>query len=89
MDTLTAPINNRLVGDILLSDLVYPIEHGYYYDVEVSKEWIEEKLQLTFYKRGLRIANKYAIELKVNSGRTVLVVNHDGKHYLIQKAINQ
>jgi len=78
-------IENRLEYDTVTSNLCYPIEKGYYCDARLDDEWVKEKLHMWFQKPNLRIGNKYVVEVGVNSGNTILIYNHDGKHYLIQK----
>jgi len=85
MTTKEFKIDNVLRCDTVYSNLVYPLDYGYYYDVMLDQEWVEDLLYRWF---GVecRIANKYAIEVVGNSGNPIIIVNHDGKHYLIQKA---
>lgn len=78
-------IENRLEDNTVTSNLVYPIDKGYYLDAQLDDNWVEDKLRMWFQKRNLRIGNKYVVEVGVNSGRFILIYNHDGKHYLIQK----
>ena len=69
--------------DSISSSLVYPLDSGYYYDMKLDNDWVEFQLRMQYNVR--RIDNKYAVELKTNSGNVVLVVNHDGNHYTIYK----
>lgn len=85
--TFTEEIKNRLEYDTVTSNLVYPIEKGYYCDALLDAEWVEDALMLHFHKRDLRIGNKYVVEIGVNSGRKILIYNHDGRYYLIQKSL--
>jgi len=85
MRTFNEPIVHQHDMFNVFSNLIYPMGYGYYYDVRVDDKWVEERLHSMFGKRNLKIANKYVVEITVNSGNKVLVVNHDGKHYLIQK----
>lgn len=78
-------VENRLEHNYVFSNLVYPIEYGYYYDVQVDEKWLKDRLWSEFGKRDLDIANKYAIILKTNSGNNVIIVNHDGKYYTLNK----
>jgi hypothetical protein len=72
--------------DSISSSLVYPLDKGYYYDFQIDNEWVEWHLMS---QHGVsRIDNKYVVELRTNSGNTILVVNHDGKHYVINKALS-
>lgn len=78
-------IETRVEYDTVTSNLCYPIEKGYYCDAQLDNEWVEDKLRMWFQKRNLRIGNKYVVEVGANSGNRLLIYNHDGKHYLIQK----
>jgi len=78
-------IKHNIEYDYVYSNLVYPLSFGYYLDAQLDNEWVEDKLTMWFQKRNLRIANKYVVEVGVNSGNTILIYNHDGKHYLIQR----
>jgi hypothetical protein len=80
-------IEHNIEHDCVYSNLVYPLGFGYYLDAQLDNEWVEDKLTMWFQKRNLRIANKYVVEVGLNSGNTMLIYNHDGKHYLIQKEI--
>jgi len=71
--------------DCVTSNLSYPIDKGYYCDAKLDNEWVEEKLHMWFQKPNLRIGNKYVVEVYVNSGHKMLIYNHDGRHYMIQK----
>jgi len=78
-------IENRVEHDVVTSNLVYPIEKGYYCNAQLDDKWVKEKLWMWFQKRNLSIGNKYAVEVGANSGHKMLIYNHDGKHFLIQK----
>jgi len=67
------------------SNLVYPIEKGYYIDAQLDDEWVGNKLECFFQRPNVRIGNKYVVEVYGNSGNKILIYNHDGKHYLIQR----
>ena len=68
---------NYIEYDKLYSDLVYPLDKGYYYIAELAERWVKLKLK----KHGVTdIANKYAVDLD-----GLLVTNHDGIYYLTQK----
>ena len=86
MTTEQIKIENRVEYDTVYSNLVYPLDKGYYYNAELDAEWVEDRLQALF--GASSIANKYAIEITGNSGHPMLIVNHDGKYYLIQKGKN-
>lgn len=87
MTTKEFKIESVLEYDVVYSNLVYPLDKGYYYDVMLDKECVENKLYSYFGVR-CRIANKYAIELIGNSGNPIIIVNHDNKYYLINKENN-
>ena len=75
-------ITNRIIHETIESDLVYPLDKGYYYIAKLDKDWVEDKLA----EIGVeRIANKYAVNIEVNNGTTILVVNHDNEYYIISK----
>jgi hypothetical protein len=80
-------IENVLEYDVIYSNLVYPLDKGYYYDALLDRDWVDDLLYRWFGVR-CRIANKYAIELVGNSNNPIIIVNHDGKHYLINKQSN-
>jgi hypothetical protein len=67
------------------SDLVYPCDKGYYYVARLDDSWVKSKLQTTFNRNIISIDNKYVVQLKTNTGKDILVYNHDGKHWLIEK----
>lgn len=76
-------IINTIKNGVLESNLVYPLDKGYYLDLKLDTEWIKTKLK----QLGAdRIANKYAVLLSVNSGKNVIVTNYDGEYYSISKA---
>lgn len=70
----------------VFSSLVYPLDKGFYYDILIDKKYIESKLKSQYNVKS--IANKYVVEITCNSGNVILVVNHDGEYYAINKAIN-
>ncbi len=78
-------IEHIVEHDCVSSNLVYPIDKGYYLDARLDDEWVANTLHRWFEKPNLRIGNKYVVEVGVNSGNTILIYNHDGRHYLIQK----
>jgi hypothetical protein len=67
------------------SDLVYPIDSGYYYVARLDNDWVKSKLRMKFNNKIDSIDNKYVVQLETNTGKTILVYNHDGKHWLIDK----
>jgi len=81
-------IEHNIEHDCVYSNLVYPLSLRYCIDAQLDNEWVEDKLTMWFQKRNLRIANKYVVEVGLNSGNTMLIYNHDGKHYLIQKEMS-
>jgi hypothetical protein len=83
MTTTEFKIENRVEYETVYSNLVYPLDHGYYYVAPLDDDWVEDRLRSWFGAK--RIANKYAIEIIGNSGHPLLICNHDGKHYLVQK----
>jgi hypothetical protein len=86
MTTTEFKIEMRVEYDTVYSNLVYPLDHGYYYVAELDDDWVRYRLQSWF--GANRIANKYAVEIIGNSGHPLLICNHDGKNYLIQKGKN-
>ncbi len=78
MNTIT--INNRVRHDDVESDLVYPIDQGYYCICKVEKHWIISQLRMKFGRNIRSINNKYAVEIKDR-----LYYNHDGEYWLIYK----
>lgn len=76
-------IQNRVTENAVESDLVYALEKGYSYDAELDPKWVRFMLRSQF---GVKdINNKYTITLKTNSGREIMVTNHDGKYWLTEK----
>jgi len=76
-------IQNRIENNVVYSNLVYPLDYGYYYVAPLDNKWVEDRIHSWF---GVdRIANKYAVEIIGNSGHPLLICNHDGDHYLVQK----
>lgn len=84
MTTIPFKIQHRVVHNTLESNLVYPRDNGYYYIAQLDEKWVRQMLKSQF--RCTDINNKYAVELEVNTGRHILVANHDGKYYLIEKS---
>lgn len=93
-------IINRLNGFNLESNLVYPLDKGYYYDIPVDKKEIKNiiytqiskfmpddynKKRALNHRDMLDISNKYAVKITANSGNEYLIVNHDGNYYVINK----
>jgi hypothetical protein len=83
MTTTEFKIENRVEYDIVYSNLVYPLDYGYYYVALLDDDYVEDRIYSWFGVK--RIANKYAVEIIANSGHPLLICNHDGKHYLVQK----
>jgi hypothetical protein len=83
MTTEQIKIENRVEYDTVYSNLVYPLDKGYYYVAELDADWVKWKLKSWF--SASSIANKYAVEIIGNAGHPLLICNHDGKHYLVQK----
>lgn len=74
---LEKDLRNYVEYDKLYSDLVYPLDKGYYYTAELAERWVKLKLK----GHGVTdIANKYTVDLG-----GLLVTNHDGIYYLTQK----
>lgn len=79
------PIVNRIIDNTITSNLVYPLEKGFYYVVQIDKNWIEERLFMLTGVKNTDISNKYAVVLIANTGNDIIVYNHDGTYWLIDK----
>lgn len=68
------------------SDLVYPLDKGYSYELPLDKEWVEKRL---FIQYGVKeLLNKYAVEIRVPATDSmILVVNHDGEYWKLIKSL--
>lgn len=78
-------MNYRIDFQKVSSDLVYPMEHGYYYDAQLDPKWVKMRVQMVYNAEDIQ--NKYAVELPTNSGHKILVVNHDHQYYIINKPV--
>ena len=76
-------INSTFANVYLESNLVYPLEKGYFYIAKLDKEWVENKVKTQF--KVIRIGNKYCVKILVNNGGSILVTNHDGTYWLTSK----
>jgi CRISPR/Cas system-associated endonuclease/helicase Cas3 len=78
---------NQIQGSYVASDLVYPLDKGYYYIAKLDEQWLKEKLHHQFNNSVHDIHNKTVVSLEVNNGGHILVVNHDGEYWIIAKPI--
>lgn len=74
-------INNIVRHNTVESDLVYPLDKGYYYICQVDPTWMKKQLRMVFGRSVEDINNKYAISL-----RGQLYCNHDGIYWLISNS---
>lgn len=74
----TIKLTHRVKYDTVESDLVYPIEKGYYYVCQVDRDWMKKKLRIAFGNNIVNINNKYVVEIGGN-----LYYNHDEIYWLI------
>lgn len=84
--SIEEPIVHKTDGSCVWSNLVYPLDKGYLYDAQLDDKWVEQKLKSKFGRAIITISDKYVVELESNSGKKLLVVNHDSKYYLISKS---
>jgi len=66
----------------LESNLVYPLEKGYYYIVKLDEKWVLEEIKKEY--NAIDISNKYCVCL-LSKGVELLVTNHDGTFWLTMK----
>jgi hypothetical protein len=76
---------NRLSTYGIESDLVYPLDKGYYYIAKLDPKWVISELQMRIDRSINTIHNKYCIELPVANRDNILVTNHDGTYWLTAK----
>lgn len=76
---------NRINYDSVESNLVYPLDKGFYYIAQVDEKWVRRELKMTFGKQITDIHNKYAIILKSKTGKPLLITNHDGKYWITER----
>lgn len=72
-------------SNTVTSNLVYPLDQGWFFIAQLDKEWVKSKLRKTFGKEIEEIGNKYVVEVSGNLS-PIMITNHDGKYWLIQKA---
>jgi len=73
-------VNNRIRYNDVESDLVYPLDKGYYFICQVDPVWMKKQLRMVFGNKIEDINNKYAVEIKGQ-----IYTNHDGNYWLIHK----
>jgi hypothetical protein len=78
-------VTNRVVYNTVDSNLVYPIEKGYYLIAKLDDKWVKDTLRRMFGRVVTEIHNKYVITVPVNNGQDILIYNHDGSYFLINK----
>ena len=83
---IIADIINRIQHDTIDSNCVYPLGQDFLYITRLDNDWVREKLEMEFGHGVTRINNKYAIRVPSNNGKDIAIVNHDGEHWLIDKA---
>lgn len=85
METQSEMIVTIVHGDSLESNLVYALDKGYYYIAQVDYKWLFDRLHIEFGRNVNDIHNKYTIVLRANTGRPLLITNHDGKYWITEK----
>ena len=85
---------NRYEYDFVSSNLVYPIssneDRKYFYICKVDKDWVHQRIRrnsvVSPLSKDICIANKYAIKIQTYAGNDILIYNHDGHYWMIDKA---
>jgi len=79
-------IKNRIEFNKIVSNLVYPMSCGYHLICQLDHDWVTHQLRI-INPNVMEIGNKYACVIPTYNRRRndLLIYNHDGKYFLINK----